>query len=116
MICPKCRKIYPDTVEVCPECQVELIGMMGDADAPDDNAKMERVVVGSDGEISPTIIYIPIDEPLPVSNSLPVTLMILAIIMLLASAVCFFLGRSGENSAQGASIMSFANYIIGFLN
>ena len=108
MICPKCRKIYPDTVEVCPECQVELIGMMGDADAPDDNAKMERVVVGSDGEISPTIIYRPIDEPLPVSNSLPV--------MLLASAVCFFLGRSGANSAQGASIMSFANYIIGFLN
>lgn len=116
MICPKCRKIYPDTVEVCPECQVELIGMMGDADAPDDNAKMERVVVGSDGEISPTIIYRPIDEPLPVSSSLPVTLMILAIIMLLASAVCFFLGRSGANSAHSASVMSFANYIIGFLN
>lgn len=114
MICPKCRKIYPDTVEVCPECQVELIGMMGDA--PDDNAKMERVVVGSDGEISPTIIYRPIDEPLPVSNSLPVTLMLLAVIMLLASAVCFFLGRAGANSAQGASVVSFANYIIEFLN
>ena len=94
MICPKCRKIYPDTVEVCPECQV----------------------VGSDGEISPTIIYRPIDEPLPVSNSLPVTIMLLAVIMLLASAVCFFLGRSGANSAQGARVMSFANYIIGFLN
>ena len=116
MICPKCRKIYPDTVEVCPECQVELIGMMGDADAPDDNAKMERVVVGSDGELSPTIIYRPIDETPPVSNSLPVTLMLLAVIMLSASAVCFFLGKSGANSAQGASVVSFANYIIGFLN
>ena len=38
------------------------------------------------------------------------------VIMLSASAVCFFLGRSGANSAQGASVMSFANYIFGFLN
>lgn len=36
MICPKCRKIYPDGIDACPECGSQLIALMGEADAPID--------------------------------------------------------------------------------
>lgn len=36
MVCPKCRKIYPEGVEICPECDSQLIALMGEADAPTD--------------------------------------------------------------------------------
>ena len=36
MICPKCRKIYSEGIEICPECNLKLIALMGDADAPID--------------------------------------------------------------------------------
>ena len=36
VICPKCRKIYPDGIDACPECGSQLIALMGEADAPID--------------------------------------------------------------------------------
>lgn len=36
MICPKCRKNYSEGIEICPKCQLKLIALMGDADAPMD--------------------------------------------------------------------------------
>lgn len=36
MICPKCRKFYPDGIEACPDCGTQLIALMGEADAPID--------------------------------------------------------------------------------
>lgn len=111
MICPKCRKIYPDSVEICPDCQVDLIGFLGDADAPDDNAKMERIVIDNDGEIAPTVVYRPVEEPLPVSNGLPIALLVLSAVMLAASGFCFVLGKSG--GAQAAEISTFiSNFLI----
>lgn len=112
MICPKCRKIYPDSVEVCPDCQIDLIGMLGDADAPDDSAKMERVVIDSDGEVAPTVVYRPVDEPLPVSNALPIMLIVLSVILLAASGFCFVLGKSG--GAQAAEISDLISLISNF--
>lgn len=111
MICPKCRKIYTDSVEICPDCQVDLIGFLGDADAPDDNAKMERIVIDNNGEIAPTVVYRAVEEPLPVNNGLPIMLLVLSAVMLAASGFCFVLGKSG--GAQAAEISSFiSNFLI----
>lgn len=52
MICPKCRKIYPEGIEVCPECGTQLIALMGEADAPvdedNDNISNIDVVFGTE--------------------------------------------------------------------
>jgi len=106
MICPKCRKNYPESVDVCPDCGIELIGLLGDADAPDDNAKMERVIVDSDGEIAPTVVYRPVEEPVAVSNALPIMLIVLSVILFAASGFCFVLGKSAD-AAQSANISAF---------
>jgi|GEM_PF-1820150 len=37
MICPKCRTKYPEGITVCPNCEVELIALLGAADAPADD-------------------------------------------------------------------------------
>ena len=37
MICPKCRTKYPEGVTVCPDCGVELFGLLGSADAPEED-------------------------------------------------------------------------------
>ena len=36
MICPKCRTKYPESVSVCPDCGIDLIALLGEADAPAD--------------------------------------------------------------------------------
>ena len=36
MICPKCRTKYPEGVSVCPDCGIDLIALLGEADAPAD--------------------------------------------------------------------------------
>ena len=52
MICPKCRKIYPDGIDSCPECGTQLIALMGEADAPidedHDNISNIDVVFGTE--------------------------------------------------------------------
>lgn len=56
MICPRCRKIYPEGVQTCPECDSQLIALMGEADAPidrsNDNISSLDVVFSSESSDS----------------------------------------------------------------
>ncbi len=90
MICPKCRKIYPDGQTVCPDCQLELIGLLGDADAPDDTAA-NNYALGNETDTSSAIVYRTADEPIKKRNSLPVLLLALSLIFFAASGLCYFL-------------------------
>lgn len=90
MICPKCRKIYPDGQTVCPECEFELIGLLGDADAPDDTGA-NNSALGNETGLSSAVVYRTTDEPIKKRNSLPALLLALSFIFFAASGLCYFL-------------------------
>jgi hypothetical protein len=137
MICPKCRTKYPDSITVCPECGVELIGLLGAADAPmDDGAAVqelvEEIVVDKNDEYSPVVYkvnerskerakqteketddgeyYEPAERGS--GNSLAVFMFVMAILFLCAGGVMLFLGQKAEPQQTSELIKGiFANLI-----
>lgn len=93
MICPKCRKQFSDNIQICPDCGVELIGLLGSADAEDDEkGKMQRVVVDENG-LCPVVYRLNPDEQKNQSNKLPAVLVLcFALVFAAASAYCFYKG------------------------
>lgn len=140
MICPKCRKKYPDGVTVCPDCEVELIGLLGSADAPmDDGAAVqdlfEEIVVDKEDKYSPIVYKVSDkkkehaqkavadsaeDEEIDSDgeyyeyssgNPLAVAMLIFAILFLCASGVMFFLGKRAEPQQTLDILQSLLNLI-----
>ncbi len=134
MICPKCRKKYPDGVTVCPDCEVELFGLMGSADAPmDDGAAVqdlfEEVVVDETDEYSPIVykvadpkkkepeaeeeVFDDYETAVHQGNGLAVFMLVIALLFLAASGVMFFLGKKPVSTETVGCI---SNAVLNLLN
>ena len=139
MICPKCRTKYDDGVSVCPDCGLELIGLMGDADAPDEedtltrrqrhreaaeesnrehNVKMRKTVIDENDEFSP-VVYKSFDEmSVPAGkriNPLGIFFLIVSLLFVAASAAMFYLaGRQGSSAPNAAAISEVLSAVLPF--
>lgn len=129
MICPKCRNKYPEGITVCPDCEVELIALLGEADAPAEeeqaakkprhifgsakaaetayeepaHAEMREVVIDEDDEFSP-VVYKTAGGDYAASKSasggIGVLFLVISLLFMAASAVMFWLGRNADTAAS----------------
>ena len=105
MVCPRCRKKYPDGVEICPDRNTELVNVMGSADAETDG-QLHKVVV-ENGQDGPTAIYMTVPKEETGGTSVMVYIILALGILLIAAGVFCFIKGSDYQAAQGF-INSFA--------
>lgn len=107
MVCPRCRKKYPDGVEICPECNTELVNVMGSADAQTDGQLHKAVV--ENGQDGPTAIYMTVPkEETGGTNVMAYVILALGILLIAAGLFCFVKG-SDYQAAQGC-VNSFVRF------
>ncbi len=108
MVCPRCRKKYPDGVEICPDCNTELVNVMGSADAQTDG-QLHKVIV-ENGQDGPTAIYVTVPESKTGGRSVTAyVILALGIIFIAAGIFCFIKGFDYQ------SIQGYIDCMSGFI-
>lgn len=103
MICPKCRKRYPDDTKYCPDCGFELVCVVYDLDISEKsvyNSKGNAPKMKTDDAFSPVVYKTKNEKETEASNKNILAIIILIIGLLFLAACAFFLIKGKTNDVD----------------